>query len=120
MVAVNYLKTRNGVTHFNAGDVIFSAGEAGQHMYGVLEGRIQVVHNDHVLDVVETGGIIGEEVLLGKSAYNTSAIAITDCMLSAMDKHQFLFLVQETPTFATQVMNAILERVQNLEQLLDA
>lgn len=119
MVAINYLKTRNGVVSYTAGDVIFNAGELGEQMYGVLEGRVQVVRNDLVLDTVETGGILGEEVMIGEKAYTTSAIAITDCTLSAMDKHQFLFLVQETPTFATQVMKAMSERFQNVSKLLE-
>ena len=119
MVAVNYLKTRNGVVEYKAGDVIFKNGETGEHMYGVLEGRVQVVHNGLTLDTVEAGGILGEDIMLGQSTYTTTAIAITDCTLSAMDRHQFLWLVQETPTFATQVMSAMSARIKNVAKLLD-
>ncbi|GAB5494413.1 MAG: hypothetical protein Phog2KO_46280 [Phototrophicaceae bacterium] len=119
MVAVNYLKTRNGVVEFSAGDVIFTAGDMGQHMYGVLEGRVQVVHNGLTLDTIEAGGILGEDIMLGNATYTSTAIAITDCTLSAMDRHQFLWLVQETPTFATQVMSAMSERLKNVSKLLD-
>ncbi len=119
MVAVNYLKTRNGVVEYKAGDVIFNSGDMGDHMYGVLEGRVQVVHKGLTLDTVEAGGILGEDIMLGHEAYTTTAIAITDCTLSAMDRHQFLWLVQETPTFATQVMSAMSERIKNVSNLLD-
>ena len=88
-------------------------------MYGVLEGRVQVVRNDLVLDTVEAGGILGEEVMIGEKSYKATAIAITEVTLSKMDRRQFLWLIHETPTFATQVMQAMSERIQKVTDLLD-
>jgi len=40
-------------------------------------------------------------------------VATTDATLATIDKHRFLFLVQETPTFALDVMAVMAERLRN-------
>jgi len=119
MVAVNYLNTQKNIVKFKAGDVIFKKGEQGDAVYGVLEGRVQVVYNDLVIDTLEAGGIVGEEVMLGKKAYGITAIAVTDVTLSVMNRQQFLWLVQQTPTFATQLMRDMTERVEKVAKLVE-
>ncbi len=118
MVAVNYLDKNKDVVIYKAGEVIFNRGEEGDTVYGILEGRVQVIYNDLVIDTLEAGGIIGEDVMLGKKHYGITAIAVTDVRLSTMNRHRFLWLVQQTPTFATQLMSAMSERVEKVAQLL--
>ncbi len=119
MVAVNYFNTQKDVVTYKAGTVIFNSGDTGELVYGVIAGRVQVVYNNLVIDTLEAGAILGEDIMLGKSAYNTTAIAVTDVTLSTMKRHQFLWLIQQTPTFATQVMSAMSERVEKIVKLLD-
>lgn len=119
MVAVNYLNTQKETMTVKAGDVIFTTGNTGDVVYGVLEGRVQVVYGNHVIDTLEAGDILGEEVMLGSEHYQATAIAITDVILSTMKRHQFLWLVQQTPTFATQLMQSMSNRVEKVAKLLD-
>ncbi|MEM9950181.1 MAG: cyclic nucleotide-binding domain-containing protein [Chloroflexota bacterium] len=119
MVAVNYLNTQKETITYKAGDIIFNAGDAGDLVYGVIDGRVQVVHGDYVIDVLAQGDVLGEEVMLGNKHYSLAAIAVTDVTLSVMKRHQFLWLVQQTPTFATQLMRAMSNRVEKVAQLLD-
>ncbi|MGJ3239824.1 MAG: Crp/Fnr family transcriptional regulator [Anaerolineae bacterium] len=119
MVAVNYLTTHKQVIYKKAGDVIFHEGDTGERVYGVLSGQVELSHKGRVLDTLSEGGIVGEAVMLGKDAYCTTATAVSDVTLSVMERHQFLWLVQQTPTFATQLMSAMSDRVEKVAQLLD-
>ena len=41
---------------------------------------------------------------------------MTGCRLVAIDKRRFLFLVQQTPSFALDVMKVITERLRMMNQ----
>ncbi|MEL6406714.1 MAG: cyclic nucleotide-binding domain-containing protein [Chloroflexota bacterium] len=118
MVAMNYLTRQKETIDIKAGDVIFTAGDAGEVMYGVLAGEVQLVHGGKVLDTIAEGDIVGENVMLGQHSYQHTAIALTDCQLSVIDRHSFLWMVHETPTFATDIMKSMTERVQNIAERL--
>jgi CRP/FNR family cyclic AMP-dependent transcriptional regulator len=46
------------------------------------------------------------------SPRSATAVAVTDTKLAVIDRHRFLFLVQETPMFALQVMSSLAERLR--------
>lgn len=119
MVTVNYLKSKQDVITVQAGELIFDRGDQGEVAYGVLTGHVQIVYNDQVIDTVAAGDVLGEDVILGRSTYANKAVALTDCTLTVLDRSDFLWLVQETPTFATQVMGAMSDRVEKVASLLE-
>jgi CRP-like cAMP-binding protein len=51
--------------------------------------------------------------LVDSSPRSATAVATTDTVLAVIDRHRFLFLVQETPMFALQVMSAMADRVRD-------
>ena len=57
--------------------------------------------------------VFGEMALIDNSPRSLTAVAITDTTLATIDRHRFLFLVQETPTFAIDVMTVMAERLRN-------
>jgi CRP/FNR family cyclic AMP-dependent transcriptional regulator len=93
-----------------AGSVVFREGEAGGEMYGVVEGEIQLLANDQVIRTLGTDDVFGEMALIDSSPRSATAVAATDSVLAVIDEHRFLFLVQETPMFALQVMSAMAQR----------
>src|SRR4051794_41282794 len=58
-----------------AGETLFSAGEAGDKMYLVLEGKIDVRIGGKVVTTVGLHGIIGEMALLDLEPRSASALA---------------------------------------------
>jgi CRP/FNR family transcriptional regulator, cyclic AMP receptor protein len=48
--------------------------------------------------------------LIDSVARSATAVASKDSVLAVINKHRFLFLVQETPMFALQVMSAMADR----------
>jgi CRP-like cAMP-binding protein len=101
----------------SAGQVIFQAGEVGIHMYGILEGEVDLLVGDRVVETLQAGDAFGEGALVQPQMTRaTTAIARTDCRLAALDRRRFLFAVQETPSFALEVMHSLSTRLRNLKQ----
>ncbi|HKC93732.1 MAG TPA: Crp/Fnr family transcriptional regulator [Nitrospira sp.] len=115
---VNLFRNAADVNTFTAGQVIFKEGQPGDVMYVVIEGRIDIVVCDKVINVVGPGGILGEMALLDKEPRSTTAIANTDCRLVPVDQKRFTFLVQQTPYFAIEVMQIMAERLRRLNSML--
>jgi CRP/FNR family transcriptional regulator, cyclic AMP receptor protein len=99
-----------------AGERVFSRGDRGDAMYAVLEGAVDIVLGDAVVETVGPGGIIGELALVDESPRSASAVARVDSHLARVDKREFTFLVQEHPTFALQVMQVLAERIRNANE----
>jgi len=99
---------------FSAGQHIFKEGQPGDVMYIVAEGEVDILINGIVIETVAPGGILGEMALIDNKARSATAIAKTDCNLLPINRTHFVFLVQETPNFALQVMQVMAERLRRM------
>ena len=103
---------------FVAGTSIFEKGDQGREMYVIKEGEVDIVIDDFHFETVLPDGIFGELSLIDQETRIASAIARTDCTFQAIDERQFLFLVQETPLFAIQVMAEMANRLRRVDLLI--
>ena len=114
---VEIFQTTPEPKRFNAGDIIFKAGEAESIMYGIVEGEIEISVNGRVLEIIKQGDIFGEGALVHSDSKRAStAIARTDCKLVVMDRQHFLFAVQQTPMFGVEIMRSYSDRIRRLRQ----
>ena len=96
-----------------AGTVIFTVGDLGDVMYGVIEGEVELRVQDQVVEVIAAGDVFGEGALVQVPPLRAStAVARTDCKLAAVDASHFKFLVQETPLFALEVIRSLSNRLR--------
>ena len=93
-----------------AGSVIFEQGDPGSEMYGIVDGEVELSIGGRVVRTLSTDDIFGEMALVDSSPRSATATALKDTTLAVIDQHRFLFLVQETPMFALQVMSAMAAR----------
>ena len=115
---ISLFRNATDVKTFTAGQIIFKEGQPGDVMYVVIEGTINILVHDKVINIIGPGGILGEMALLDNEPRSTTAIANTDCKLAPVDQRRFTFLVQQTPYFAIQVMQTMAERLRRLNSLL--
>jgi CRP/FNR family transcriptional regulator, cyclic AMP receptor protein len=102
---------------FSPGDVIFEMGQTGNVMYGVIEGSVDLIVNDKVVETIQAGDVFGEGALVHPSKVRAStAIAKTNCTLACLDERRFLFAIQTTPMFAVEIMRSFSERLRRLKQ----
>jgi CRP-like cAMP-binding protein len=101
-----------------AGETLFAAGDTGQHAYVVTEGAIELELHGHVLETVEPGGIFGEMALIDHQERSANARAKGDSKVVPLDQKRFLYLVQNTPFFAVEVMHVMAGRLRKMDEAL--
>lgn len=95
------------------GEVVFKEGDPGTEMYGIMSGEIRLEAKGHEIAVLGPDDVFGEMALLDSSPRMATAVAISETELAVIDRHRFLFLVQETPMFALSVMSAMADRFRH-------
>jgi CRP/FNR family cyclic AMP-dependent transcriptional regulator len=97
---------------FAPGDLIFSAGDSADAMYVIIDGDVDIRLNDVSIDIAHSGDIVGEMALVDQSGRSASVIALTAVRLARIDRRRFLYLIQNTPTFAIDVMTVMAGRLR--------
>jgi CRP-like cAMP-binding protein len=98
------------------GTAVFRDGEAGDSMYGVIAGEIEIVKHGNLIETIGPGGIIGEMALVDHSPRSADAVARTEVRLARIDAPRFEHLVANHPTFALQVMSVMAERLRRVNE----
>lgn len=104
--------------HLAAGDVLFREGDAGEVMYVVLEGTVEILTQEHRLESAEAGALIGEMAMIDAEPRAATARAQTPCRLARVDARRFHFLIQQNPFFATHVMRELVRRLRRTNALI--
>jgi CRP-like cAMP-binding protein len=88
-----------------AGEVVFREGDAGDALYIVARGAVEVLHDqaDQRLAVLENGQAFGEMALLSGGTRTATVRARTDSHLLTIDKADFDRLLAEDPFLNEQV-----------------
>ena len=110
MKVAGLFKNAQRVVDVPAGGVVFREGDAGEEMYGVVSGEIQLQSAGRVIATLGPDDVFGEMAIVDGSPRMATAVAASPAQLAAIDRHRFLFLVQETPLFALSVMSAMADR----------
>lgn len=100
---------------FSAGQTIFDKGDAGEVMYVVLAGEVELRINGHVVEMLGPGEPFGEMALIDHAPRVATVVAKTDCTLAEISEKRFLFMVQQTPFFALQIMRVMAERLRKMD-----
>jgi CRP/FNR family transcriptional regulator, cyclic AMP receptor protein len=98
-------------------EVLFREGEQGERMYVVLEGRLDILVGDNVVETANEGDIVGEMALIDDAPRAASVIASTECRLVGIDRERFHLLVQSNPAFSTHVMKILANRLRHMNWL---
>jgi CRP/FNR family transcriptional regulator, cyclic AMP receptor protein len=74
--------------------------------------------NQRAVETLHCGEVFGVGALVSTGPRPYTAIAKTACKLAFLDEKRFLFVVQETPLFALQVMKSYSERLNRLTHMI--
>jgi CRP/FNR family cyclic AMP-dependent transcriptional regulator len=102
------------------GQVIYSDGDDGSHMYGIIEGAVALTKGSTVIAVLGPNDVFGERALIDHLPRNVTAVATADTKLAEIDRRLFLFLVHESPTFALGIMGALASRLRVYDEMVAA
>lgn len=111
---------------FEAGQILFDAGQACQAMPLVLDGVIRVAKRADSGREIRLYDVAPGEVciitlscLLGSDAYNATGTATTTIRALALPRPLFLRLLESHPPFRERVFHLFSERLSGLMQLVE-
>ena len=97
---------------FNAGEVIFRAGDPGDEFFIIRGGKVAVQLGDRTVDVLGEGDVFGEMALIDSGTRSATVVAETDCVVVPVGEKQFLFMSSEAPYFALSLMRILVARLR--------
>jgi CRP-like cAMP-binding protein len=118
MNPADLFRLETDTTNLSPGEWVFRQGEKGDSMYVLLEGNVDVIVGETVVETAERGALLGEMALIDNSPRSASAVARTQCRLVAINRKRFIFMVQQTPNFSIHVMKVMAERLRRMDGLL--
>jgi CRP/FNR family transcriptional regulator, cyclic AMP receptor protein len=117
----SYIKTRK----VPRGTTIFSKGDPGSGLMGVLAGSVKVSvaspeGKDIVLNVFREGDVFGEIALLDGRPRTADAIAMSDCELVVIERRDFIPFLTSNPDVTIKLIEILCSRLRHTsEQVQD-
>lgn len=113
MPEINLFRHARDIEQHGAGAVLFREGEAGDEMFAVLDGSVDLVRGDgRLIETSTAGGIVGEMALVDAAPRSATAVVPSAATVARISRREFTYLVQEHPTFALQVMGVLADRLR--------
>lgn len=117
-MTINIFRNAQQKRTFEPGQTIFSAGDEGDYMFGVIDGSVNIIVRGQTLETVEPGSVFGEMALIDGEARSADAVAASACELAIVDLDEFNKIVRHNPFFAIQLMRVLSQRLRNTNQRL--
>jgi CRP-like cAMP-binding protein len=99
---------------YEPGQTIFHEGDAGDAMYVILEGEVEISMGGELIETLVAGEPFGEMALIDQTPRLVTAIAKAPTVLASVPLKRFLYMVEETPYFSVQIMKVMAERLRTL------
>jgi CRP-like cAMP-binding protein len=101
--------------------VVVSQGEAATALFAIVQGRLKVAScgpdgRDTVLGIMAEGEVFGEVALLDGGLRSATCTAIETCELLAIERSEFMTLVESSPSIAVKLLDVLAQRLRRLSQ----
>jgi CRP/FNR family cyclic AMP-dependent transcriptional regulator len=113
-ISLTMFATDENTRTYEPGEAIFHAYDMGSEMYVVVDGEVELTIDSKVLEVLGRGQPFGEMALIDQAPRVATATAKTRCKLIVIPEKRFLFMVQQAPEFALQIMKAMADRLRKM------
>jgi CRP/FNR family cyclic AMP-dependent transcriptional regulator len=108
---------------FTAGQVIFREGEPASEAYLLQEGRVRLIKRvrtvERSLHVLHAGDLFGESGLLTGSPRWSTAIALSEVQVLAVDPATLQSLVASDAATASQLVQQLVKRIRGAEDQIE-
>jgi CRP/FNR family transcriptional regulator, cyclic AMP receptor protein len=116
-------KADGGVTvsRYGKGQVVFTQGEPADSIFYILEGRIKIAvisaqGKEAVIAFLKAGDFIGEGCLTGRPRRLSTARAVTDSVVTRVDRSTMARLLRDEPSFSELFTTHLLSRTLRVEE----
>lgn len=114
MNPANLFNHETHTTDLAAGEFLFKEGDAGDCLYVLLEGEMEVIIGGEVVEQSTRGALLGEMAIIDESPRGATVVATTAARLAKVDEKRFNFIIQHNPFFAKQVMKVLADRLRRM------
>jgi CRP-like cAMP-binding protein len=109
---------------YRRGEIVFSAGDAGDALYGIISGRIRISTGsadgrEIFLNIMEPGDTFGEIALLDGGTRTATATAIEPAELVSIRREPLFRLLEGEPKAALELLRLCGERLRWTSGLLE-
>jgi Cyclic nucleotide-binding domain/Major Facilitator Superfamily len=104
------LARHSHVRQYRKGLQIVHEGDVGQEMFVIIDGDVEVVHDDHPLACLSRGEIFGEVAVLRDQPRNATVRATSDVQLLAIPRADFVNFIGLHQRVAVAVEAVVAER----------
>ncbi len=111
-ISLEIFKDARKTKDFQSGEVIFERGAAGDYMYVVLEGEVDIVYQDKIINKIQVGEVFGEMALIDDSPRSATARAAQPTKTALVNRFDFTFYVQHSPFFALDMLEIMANRLR--------
>lgn len=115
MSIIDLLPSETPLKSIPPGEVVFAQGDAGDVMYVVIEGEVEVLLEGKLVETVRAGGVVGEMALIDSQPRSATAISRTRCLVGPVDEQRFTELITREPEFALTVMRVMAKRLRRMD-----
>jgi CRP-like cAMP-binding protein len=101
------------VVSLQPGEFLFQPGDAsGGHMFAIIEGEIEISRKGEVIARLGEGDLVGEMALFDSGPRVVHAKALTPVRAAVVGEKRFMFLVQQHPAFALDMLRMVAKRIR--------
>jgi len=106
-----------------AGTAIFHEGAVANETFLLQAGRVRLLKrvgmSDRSLAVLKGGDLFGEGALMDGTTYGSTAVALADSVVLALDRTTFRSLIGKHPAIAAHVIEQLVRRVRDAEDRIE-
>ncbi|HEY5243936.1 MAG TPA: Crp/Fnr family transcriptional regulator [Polyangiaceae bacterium] len=108
---------------FVSGEAIFREGTLAREAFLLQEGRVRLLKHvamaERSLAVVKPGDLFGEGALLEGTTYGSSAVAMTEGVVLALDRPTLRTLLEGHPLVAMRAVDQLVRRLRDAEDQIE-
>jgi CRP/FNR family cyclic AMP-dependent transcriptional regulator len=109
------------VTKYKKNQKLFSQGDHCDAVYFIVEGRVKVtvvseMGKEAVVAVLGREGFCGESCLSGQPKRMSGARAMTDCVVTRIEKDTLMKAIADEPTISALLVSYLLKRTIRVEE----
>src|ERR1700731_1107122 len=121
--AANAVSSLLSVQECDAGHILFQAGDAGDSMYLIEDGKVQISMRSSdgeelILAVLAQGDFFGEMALIDGKPRSANATVVELSRLAVLSRPHFLSFLRSHPNGALEMLNALTKRLRRTDELL--
>ena len=104
--------------HYADGEVVIRQGDAGEPLYVIEEGTVEiVVEHEGVETILRTAGpgeLFGEMAAFDREARSATVRARGEARILTLDRRNFLRRINEDPTLGFKIIDTMARRIRDL------